>query len=798
MNRRAFRGWAAVAASAAVCLLTAVAAPAAQAGALWMTEGAGSCNAFSVYGDFASFSVPSSCPMSIQVVNPIPLGQNAYWMTTAPPGITINQALTENGDVNAGGWTTGVVVGDFWQNVTTGAWGGSTLAQGQNWFNTGLEGSANINSQIYGIQIACAQQNVPWGYCFYSTPPWFTVSGITLEGTENTLPSLTGQGTLWATGSYVWNPPGDDFPVTLSSSDVSGICSSWVALPSGTLNGPSEPRDDSVWQQCPNPVSWSFGVDTRSQVPTDGKFQIALNATNAAGMVNTATESVLVDNDPVAVSFRTPNDPNPGLWVNHAVTVDAMPSAGPSGVGGMNCSIDDASAKSYPASGLVVDGDGIHNVSCVAWNRAVGPQGQANTGGNSMTVHIDESSPSLSFQRQDPGDPTALVVDTGDSESGVAGGSIEMAPAGTSDWTSLPTSFDGSHLLAHFDDAGLSGAYSFEATSCDNVGNCASATRQLSLPLRETTDSQVSLTRIVNPLQRRIVHERVRVGWHWVMVRRHHKLVRVKRGGRLKTIDVVKYVEQCTTERVRTGRHGSQLRRVCRAPRVHVTKTLLVRYGHKVTLAGLYTTAQGVPLPGQPVHILAAPDNNSGAFSQIAVVTTGPNGSWSATLPPGPSRIIRAVTDGTATILPSSGQVTTIVPASVKLLRVWPRRVAWGGTVHLVGQLEGGYLPPGGALVRLRIGIGAARTTYGIREHVGGNGRFSTSYTFGLGDPSLVQAYWFQIASLPMGDYPYAPASSERITVLVGGHPSSSSTPSRTAPRHRHRRHDPSRRRRRS
>ena len=173
-----------------------------------------------------------------------------------------------------------------------------------------------------------------------------------------------------------------------------------------------------------------------------------------------------------------------------------------------------------------------------------------------MTVHIDESPPSLSFQPQNPGDPTALVVDTSDTESGVAGGSIEMAPAGTSDWTSLPTSFDGSHLLAHFDDAGLSGAYSFQATSCDNVGNCASTTRQLSLPLREASDSQVSLTRIVNPLQRRIVREQVRVGWHWATVRRHHKLVRVKRGGRLKTINVVKYVERCTTKRVRTARHG--------------------------------------------------------------------------------------------------------------------------------------------------------------------------------------------------------------------------------------------------
>ena len=81
-----------------------------------------------------------------------------------------------------------------------------------------------------------------------------------------------------------------------------------------------------------------------------------------------------------------------------------------------------------------------------------------------------------------------------------------------------------------------------------------------------------------------------------------------------------------------TARHGSQVRRICRAPRVHVTKTLLVRYGHKVTLAGVYTTASGAPLSGQPVRILAAPDNDSGAFRQVAVVTTGPNGSWSATL----------------------------------------------------------------------------------------------------------------------------------------------------------------------
>ena len=320
------------------CLLAAAAAPVALAGTIWVTDGGGNCSAFSVYGNFGSFTAPSSCPMEIQTVAAIALGSNAYWMTTAPPGITINHAWTANGDVNAGGWTPGVVVGDFWRDVNTGAWGGSTLAQGQQWFNTELEGSPDINSQIYGIQIVCTENNWGLGGCGWTTPPWFTVSGIELQGTENSPPYVTGQGGLWATGSYVWNPPGDPFPVALYASDVSGICSSGAAVANSGVNGPSEPRDDSVWQQCPNPVSWSFNVDTRSAVASDGSFQINLSAINAAGVAGYApTKTVWVDNDPVGVSFRTPNDANPSVWVNHAVTIDATPVAGPSGVGGMNC-----------------------------------------------------------------------------------------------------------------------------------------------------------------------------------------------------------------------------------------------------------------------------------------------------------------------------------------------------------------------------------------------------------------------------------------------------------------------------
>jgi hypothetical protein len=155
-----------------------------------------------------------------------------------------------------------------------------------------------------------------------------------------------------------------------------------------------------------------------------------------------------------------------------------------------------------------------------------------------------------------------------------------------------------------------------------------------------------------------------------------------------------------------------------------------------------------------------------------AVATTAANGSWSARLPAGPSRLVTASfagTPDTEAALAPPARLT--VPAKVKLLKVYPRRIPWGGTVHLVGQLDGGYLPPGGALVRLRIGEGSSFTTYGVHTHVGGKGRFSTTYTFGAGQPAVHRSFWFEIASLPMGDYPYAPGNSRRLSVLVGGHP---------------------------
>jgi hypothetical protein len=95
-----------------------------------------------------------------------------------------------------------------------------------------------------------------------------------------------------------------------------------------------------------------------------------------------------------------------------------------------------------------------------------------------------------------PNDPTAVVADASDSESGVAGGSIEMAPAGSESWTAVPTTLAGGQLVGNFDDAGLHGLYTFIVRACDNVGNCDSATRSLMLPVRTQAISRVSLEQI--------------------------------------------------------------------------------------------------------------------------------------------------------------------------------------------------------------------------------------------------------------------------------------------------------------
>ena len=531
------------------------------------------------------------------------------------------------------------------------------------------------------------------------------------------------------------------------------------------------------------------------------------------------SETLNVDNDPVGVSLRTPDDPNPTVWVNHAVTVDATPSTGPSGLAGMSCGVNGAPAQSYPAGGVTVDGDGVKTVACTAWNNAIDPQGNHNSGTSSVTVHIDEAPPSLSLEPVNPNDPTGLVADTGDSESGVAGGSIEMAPVGSSSWTALPTTFNGTQLVAHFDDAGLRGPYSFRVQSCDNVGNCASTTRTLVLPARAQAISEVSLVQLPTtrcarasvarhaaealapkPVQR--MSAAGHAGVAGLTLSRHVEAARLRApavavpiadAGILAAGDLGSLMRslshprrQARAARATAHRHGA-LRRSCSRSMASLATVADVAFGRSVKVQGLLMSSAGLPLAGQPVAVVTAPDNGSDAFAEAAAVTTGPDGRWTATLSPGPSRIIEASYAGSPTVLPATGSATVITPAKIELTSVTPDRTPWGSTVRITGRVLGGYIPTSSKLLRLDlgvVGIPGLSKIQGI-PNVSPDGGFATTYTFA--HAYGVVRFWLMVSSLPEADFPFAPAHSRRLVVTVGVPAPRSSSSHRRHHHHRRR-----------
>ena len=323
----------------------------------------------------------------------------------------------------------------------------------------------------------------------------------------------------------------------------------------------------------------------------------------------------------------------------------------------------------------------------------------------SKTVYIDNVQPTVSLSGPtDAPSTTGVQYVTATATAGasqVAGidCSVDGAPAR---WVAGPS--------ARVPVSGL-GQHSVSCAAANNAVDGAgnhgwSNWSSWKLSIRQPTLAAISFgTRIINALLCRRVRERVTVPARWVTVRRHGKLVKVKRPSYSRIVGVIRCQPRVVRVRVRVrvdGRWQWRWERQVRLPRTIQRSTWRARHGATSHVVGWLGTSTGNALAGQPVRILTAPDNGSGAFTQAAIATTAADGSWSARLPAGPSRLVQAVYSGASTVEPtSSGQIRLIVPASVKLLSVSPNRVGWGGTVHIVGQLLGGYLPAAGTLVRL-------------------------------------------------------------------------------------------------
>lgn len=307
-----------------------------------------------------------------------------------------------------------------------------------------------------------------------------------------------------------------------------------------------------------------------------------------------------------------------------------------------------------------------------------------------------------------------------------------------------------------------------------------SPTQTWRLSIRQPTVISASFAKLVDALRCSHRIEHLRVPSRWVKVHRHGKVRYVHRRGHRQTVSVLRCHPRLVRERERV--HGGwRTVRVPVFPHVVQHTARRVRHGSGTTVSGWLGTSGGTALGGQQVSILTAPDNGLEHFTRATVATTGANGVWTATLRPGPSRLVEAFYAGGSTTEPAASAYAHLaVPAKIRL-SISPRWVAWTGTIALSGRLLGGYVPADGVALWVRVGYpGGPVTLHALRTNPRGAFRFS--WSFGSGSGIVTWPLWVATVSNE-SDYAYAAASSRHIAVRFGGDP----PPPRSS--HRHRRH---------
>jgi len=419
----------------------------------------------------------------------------------------------------------------------------------------------------------------------------------------------------------------------------------------------------------------------------------------------------------------------------------------------------------------------------------------ANVSSPATTLHVDHA-------------PVALSL-TGPADASSTAGTQYVsatATAGPSGVSAIYCSVDGGAYTSHsgasaqIPVAGIGShqvACYAQNTAIDPNGRPASSpTETFAMLIRQPTASAISFSRIADALRCHGVTVKVHVKGTPRTVKHHGKKVRVP--GRAR---VVKHrVRRCHARTVRrkvtviVKRHGkpvkiTKVRGVAVLPHTVQKAKRRVGHGKTTTVSGFLELANGTALGGRQVLILSAPDNGLGQFTAMASVVTGADGTWTARVPAGPSRLIEAVYGGDVTTQPAtSAIVKLIVPARIAT-SISPRVLPWRSAVTIRGRLEGGYVPPDGVALRLLVlypGSRLGSPLLALRTNA--SGAFAFQWSFHAGRGVAMYPMWIATTATE-SDYPFAASAGRRISVTFG----------RRTPRqhHRHRRHEASRYRRR-
>jgi hypothetical protein len=192
-----------------------------------------------------------------------------------------------------------------------------------------------------------------------------------------------------------------------------------------------------------------------------------------------------------------------------------------------------------------------------------------------------------------------------------------------------------------------------------------------------------------------------------------------------------------------------------------------VPLGHSIRLSGRLTTGRRTPMGAMPVRIVERFAPGANPATRVSTVRTGPDGTYSIRLGPGPSREVTAAFDGNRTLARSVSRPLALGVRSAVRLRVSSRVARVGGApIVFHGALGAarGAEPTAGRSVQLQFRLPGLpwaefRTIQTYRS-----GRFRYAYRFS-DDDSRGARFQFRAYAPAQENWPYEPAGSRPVIV---------------------------------
>jgi hypothetical protein len=193
-------------------------------------------------------------------------------------------------------------------------------------------------------------------------------------------------------------------------------------------------------------------------------------------------------------------------------------------------------------------------------------------------------------------------------------------------------------------------------------------------------------------------------------------------------------------------------------------KRLVSGYGHTETIVGRLTTADGLPIAGARLDVLATPDFTGSRTVTMAGARTTADGRFTVRVPAGASsRTLRlSYRSHLGETLPVATRTLTLSIRAGVALHVAPHTASVGASIRFSGRLRGGPIPRGGKPLVLEARSPGGRWLEFEVVRSDARGRYHAGYRFKFPGPA---EYQFRVLCESEADYPFATGSSDVVGV---------------------------------